>query len=431
MVKSSTEPLQEPSQEPSQELYRKEALLHASERTFGSTMITQPFSTRSLTVLLLVVTILSLVLLWQGQYARKETVQGYLRPDTGVSRVYPRNRGIVESIHVKEGDLVLKGTPLVNIRGTYSLADGQAASSKILSELRDQELRLIMQKKREKEKSALNEKLRIENLSSLKDEVSQLERIHRLQGARTAVSAQQLQASHDLKRKGYLSTTQWLLSKNNHLAEQKELVRIKQRLTRTRAALRNASHQQKLNPVLLADTLADINREISTINQKITELEERSSHLITAPITGRVTALNISVGEAASVNRPLLSILPEDATLYAWLFIPSRAAGLTEDGQRVRLMYDSFPYQQFGTHPGKILSISDSVISPGDISGPLRLKEPAFMAKVAIDKVTISAYGQERPLQTDMLVTADIVQAKRSILEWMLNPLFALRGRTW
>ncbi len=419
------------SAEPSTDLYRTEALQHASERTLGSTMITQPFSTRSLTALLTFVTILSLALLWQGQYARKETVQGYLRPDAGISRIYPRNRGIAESVYVGEGQLVQKGAPLISIRGSYALANGQAASSTILAELLEQEERLTLQVEREKEKSILNQKWRKENLDSLKDEIAQLERIHRLQGARTAVSAQQLKASHDLRRKGYLSTTQWLSSKTNHLAEQKELVQINQRLTRTRAALKNAVHQQKLSPVLLQDTLAIINRDISIINQKTTEQEERSSHLITAPVTGRVTALNISVGDSVSASRPLLSILPEDATLYAWLFIPSRAAGLTEDGQRVRLMYDSFPYQQFGTHPGKIISISDAVISPGDISGPLRLSEPAFIAKVAIDSATITAYGQERSLQTDMLVTADIVQAKRSILEWMLNPLLALRGRTW
>jgi membrane fusion protein len=93
-------------------------------------------------------------------------------------------------------------------------------------------------------------------------------------------------------------------------------------------------------------------------------------------------------------------------------------------------MYDGFPYQRFGTQSGTIISISDAAISPGELAGPLQIQEPVFVAKVALDKGTITAYGEERPLQTDMLLTADIVQAKRSILDWILDPLYALRGRT-
>ena len=62
--------------------------------------------------------------------------------------------------------------------------------------------------------------------------------------------------------------------------------------------------------------------------------------------------------------------------------------------------------------------------------GSWQIQEPVFVAKVALDKGTITAYGEEHPLQTDMLLTADIVQAKRSILDWILDPLYALRGRT-
>ncbi len=93
-------------------------------------------------------------------------------------------------------------------------------------------------------------------------------------------------------------------------------------------------------------------------------------------------------------------------------------------------MYDGFPYQRFGTHAGTIISVSDAAISPGELAAPLQIQEPVFLAKVALNKGTITAFGKERPLQADMLLTADIVQAKRSILEWMLDPLYALRGRT-
>lgn len=408
-----------------------EAIQHAGERSLGSTMITQPLTTRSLTIMLLLITGLTLIFLSQGEYARKETVTGYLKPDGGISRVYPGAKGIADELLIKEGDIVRKDEALVTVRVPYSLTDGQEANKKILSELHQQKERLQGRMAREIDKSDLERDWRQSKLKSLQDELSQLERVHSLQNSRIAVTSQQLQAFHDLRSKGFLSDTQWLKAKAANLAEQKELVQIGQRLIQIQAETINVTHLLNIVPVVLQDTLETLDREISDINQRITEVRGRSNYLITAPVAGRITALNVSVGDSVSANHPILSILPENSKLYAWLLIPSRAAGLTEDGQRVRLMYDSFPYQQFGTHAGTIISISDAVIRPGDISSPVRFNEPVFMAKVALQKETITAYGEKRSLQADMLLTADIVQGRRSILEWMLNPLFALRGRTW
>lgn len=416
--------------EPGSDLYRLEAIQHAGERTLGRTMIKQPLSTRSLTLFLMVITGISLTFLSHGEYARKETVAGYLMPDAGISRVYPSAKGIAEVLLIKEGDVVRKGEPLVEVRVPYSLADGEEANEEILSELLQQKEQLQQRHVREVSKSGLEEGWLQSKIGSLQDESSQLNRVRTLQVSRAEVTSQQLLAFRDLRIKGFLSDTQWLSARAANLAEHKELVQVEQRLTQVRFETKSTRHQLDLLPVVLLDTLETLDRKISDINQRITEIRGRANYLITAPVPGRVTALNLSVGDSLSSSRPILSILPEKSRLYAWLLIPSRAAGLTEDGQRVRLMYDSFPYQQFGTHKGTIISISDTVVSPGDIAGPVRVNEPVFMAKVKLEKETITAYGKERALQVDMLLTADIIQAKRSILEWMLNPLFALRGRT-
>ncbi|MFP6806214.1 MAG: HlyD family efflux transporter periplasmic adaptor subunit [Pseudomonadales bacterium] len=412
------------------DLYRLEALQHASERTLGSPMISQPFTTRALTILLLLITAVALLFLSQAQYARKETVSGYLRPDRGISRVYPRNQGVADTIYVKEGDYVKKGAPLVNVRAPYSLSSGEQASANILMEIELQKGQLKNRITREKEKTALELNWQQKNIASFEDELMQLKHLQDLQAARALVSSLQMAAAKELHQQGFLSNMQWLSSKVTSLAEQKEVVQIRQRITQKKSMLKAANHQLALLPTLVQDQLDLLDREYSLLKQRETEQRERSSHLVIAPITGKITAVSVSIGDSVSNVRSMLSIVPEGAQLYAWLLIPSRAAGLSEDGQRVRLMYDSFPYQQFGTQPGTIISISDAVIEPNDISGPLRPGEPVFIAKVALDKDSIIAYGIEKPLQIDMLLSADIVQAQRSILEWMLNPLFALRGRT-
>ncbi len=55
--------------------------------------------------------------------------------------------------------------------------------------------------------------------------------------------------------------------------------------------------------------------------------------------------------------------------------------------------------------------------------------ERVYRVTVAIDHQTIEAYGKAVPLQAGMTLTADIILEKRSLIQWLLDPLLSLRGR--
>src|SRR3546814_10277229 len=63
-------------------------------------------------------------------------------------------------------------------------------------------------------------------------------------------------------------------------------------------------------------------------------------------------------------------VLGDDARLDVELFAPSRAIGFARVGERVRLMYDAFPYQQFGTFGGTVTRISRTALGPDEIAAP-------------------------------------------------------------
>ena len=412
------------------ELFRKEAVDHAGQRALGHTMITQPLTTRFLSLILMAVTSITITFLYFGEYARRETVTGYLKPDGGISKIYPSAKGVAENLFVQEGQLVAKDQPLLMVRAPYSVASGEEVSDEILTELASQAAHLTQSMVREQQITNLDHKWQLARLAYLRDERSHLHRTQALQISRTKVTAQHLKAIQDLKRKGYVSDSQLFQSKTANLREQQELAQVARQITKIEAEIMNTHHRIETLPMASQEKLTSLEKEISSLRQKMTEIRARSNYLVTAPVAGVIAAVNVNIGEAIGDQRSILSILPQDSRLFAWLLIPSRAAGMAYDGQGVRLMYDGFPYQRFGTQSGTIISISDAAISPGELAGPLQIQEPVFVAKVALDKGTITAYGEERPLQTDMLLTADIVQAKRSILDWILDPLYALRGRT-
>jgi len=69
------------------------------------------------------------------------------------------------------------------------------------------------------------------------------------------------------------------------------------------------------------------------------------------------------------------------------------------------------------------------VWTAGERVGPLQAREPVYRVDVALQNQTVSALGQELPLRPGMLVNADLLLEKRSILEWIFEPVLRLKGR--
>ncbi len=48
-----------------------------------------------------------------------------------------------------------------------------------------------------------------------------------------------------------------------------------------------------------------------------------------------------------------------------------------------------------------------------------------FQIRAQIARQTIDAYGQAVPLQPGMLLTADVVLERRTLIEWLFDPIYA------
>ena len=133
------------------------------------------------------------------------------------------------------------------------------------------------------------------------------------------------------------------------------------------------------------------------------------------------------MGQLADPKRMQLEIVPLSASLRAELFFPTRAFGFVRPGQEVRILYDAFPYQKFGTYRGTIAKVSQSILTGNDAIGPVALREPAYRVTATLERPDIDAYGQKVPLQPDMLLKADVILDRRSLMTWLLDPLLSAR----
>ena len=184
-------------------------------------------------------------------------------------------------------------------------------------------------------------------------------------------------------------------------------------------------------PIEVEAAKADLASAEANIRERTTDAESRHAVFVIAPMGGKIAALPLATGQPVTAGATLAVLTPADGKLEAELLAPSRAIGFIKEGQEVRLQLQAFPYQRFGTLAGKVKSVSGTVLGPADVSIPgLQVHEPVFRVRVSLAAEEIVAYGQHQSLQPGMLLTAEVVLDRQSLLRWLFDPLYAVSRKT-
>lgn len=147
--------------------------------------------------------------------------------------------------------------------------------------------------------------------------------------------------------------------------------------------------------------------------------------MITAPVTGQVIVAEAREGMVANANSTLFVLAREGGRLQARMLVPSRAIGFLESGQEVRLAVDAFPFQRFGSVRAQITQISGTALMPGQAEVPLAFQDASYIVNADLVGNDLQAYGQSVRIENGMQFSADIIIDRRSLIEWLLDPLYA------
>ncbi len=409
-------------------LFRPEAIqFQQQRRLWGDVALLQPLSTKILTWFLTAAAISVCIFLFKGQYARKEIASGYLTPVAGTAKVFASQQGTIRAVYVSEGQSVEQGQPLLTIDTSQIAEDGADVNSTMLVALATRKELLTQQIAAQQERAASEQERLTSLIQGAEVEISQLQAQIIGQRERARLSEDAAQAGGELRGKGYMAEIEFNRRRSAAL-EQKQLLSSlegqlaarENQLTETRYALRQL-------PISLAEKVRSIRDDLSTLDVRIAELDGRRAFVIRAPIAGRVSTLQATDGQYAEPRRLQMEIVPAKTLLQAELFVPTRAIGFVELGQKVRIMYEAFPYQHYGTYSGRITKVSQTIVTAADAIGPLLLKEPVYRVTAMIDQPEIEAKGRRIPLQPDMLLRADIVLEERPLIQWLIEPLLSVR----
>jgi membrane fusion protein len=413
---------------PRHSLFRQEAVeFQQHHRQWGQVALLQSLSTKVMTWFFTTAVAIVFVFLFLGQYARKETVVGYLTPVSGTSKVFVPQQGTIKEIYVKEGQGVQTGQPLFAVETSQIAANGQDVNTTMLDTLESQRNLLTNHIAAEQERAKSEQERLTALIGGIETEISHLRAQIEIQNEQIRVSDILVSSVAGLRARGNISEPEFRQRELAALEQKQKLNSLNQQLAARHNQLTETRYSLQQLPTVMAQKIQSLRSELSTTEQRVAEINGRRAYIIRAGTVGRVSTLQATVGQFADPRRLQLEILPIDSVLQAELFVPTRAIGFVRPGQKVRVKYEAFPYQNFGTYTGQIIKVSHTILTSSDASGPIALKEPAYRVTAALERTDVDAYGEKIPLQADMLLSADIILERRSLVRWLLDPLLSIR----
>lgn len=245
---------------------------------------------------------------------------------------------------------------------------------------------------------------------------AQLEQARR----QTAVAVADLERAKSIAERGFVSRRDLEARESEVSRRRQEEARISEEIARARGEAMEAeavAAQARSESIFSAeDALQAASRARRDLAADETVMETRHE----SDITGTIASLPVRDGETVDAGQLIAIVVPEEDDMVAVLRIPASAMSDLKEGQEIGVSVDAYPYQTFGMIKTKVTKISRVAVEGKD--GPeyeIEARMPEMMM----------VYSEPVALLPGMTLTARITTRRRTIIEWILEPLYAVGRR--
>ena len=416
-------------------IFRKEVLEAKNQGWAGNVILTRPFSFTLLTICSLIIGLMIVFFLFFGSYTKRSTVQGQLVPKDGLIQVYSNVQGFISKKLVAEGQTVKKDDVLYSIATTKYNNEG-STSAAIDKELENKAAALDIEKYQINKAHELQVQIYLMQKSRLEDDLNQVVASIRLQEEEIETTKKVLDNYRSIIDIGAVSredfdskNMEYLLALEKKDSLETNKSSLKKQINEQSYTVEKLQHEHK-------NQLSQLDRLLYDNQQQSVEVKASESSVIQASQPGVVSSIYAQTGQYIDLSKPLMTILPQSNVLVAQLYVPDIAIGFMDVGDIVLLRYQAYPYQKFGHAKARISSIAKTAIAAQNIPsiGTVSLQEqmnnkPVYLVKAVLDRQDIQAYGERLPLQVGMTLEADVLQERRKLYEWVLEPIYSITGK--
>lgn len=396
--------------------------------------------------------VIAILLAW-GHHGTLDIIsitQGEVVPSSLVKKVQHLEGGIVREILVREGQVVQRDQPLLELESTASGADVGELKARVTA-LQVEIIRLEAEAAGKEELQFTSEQTHEfgeQRVRQVKEQF-QSRRVN-LKNAITGQSETVVQRQHDIqeiqarlrnaqKRSGLLKEqvdiSEKLLkndisSRYGHLDLLKELSAVQSRIeedtsavARAEAMLKEANAQLKL---VRSRYDEEVSKQLETARRDLIEHQARLGKFedsfrrtqVKSPVQGVVKSLNVAtLGGVIRAGETILEIVPEGDELVIEAKLPIHDIGYVSVGQQAKIRLISSDAARFGELNGQVVNVSPDtfVIKEGN---------PFYKVRVKTESASFVSRGQSYRLVSGMILQVSILTGHRSILEYLFSPLF-------
>lgn len=413
----------------SNELFRKEAIDGQSKNKLGEAMLLPRINHQILAAVLVCWFFLLCGLLVNASFSSKATVSGWLvNSKASIDIMAKEANGIVKSIKISNGQQVTKDQVLIQIsRNASALISGnyQEQFDSLLQQRDLLKQRQLILRNKYHQQTKQNETL-IQTFNRQLNINAQIENKLEEQLKETMVEEAAL---FSLLQTSNISKISYVAQKDKRQAIELQIAANHSSKLEFQQQRLSAEQFEIASKIALEEAQNTLESNLQSLNQEINRFETASDYVIRSPIDGVVHNLQAFAGETIGINIPLVQITPLNTSLKAVLFVPSSHAGFIKNNQLVQLKLNAFPYQKFGMSTARVSQVSQQILLPDQVKRiPVPLSTPVFIIEAVLNNQQINANGKALDLKAGMLFQADIILSKRSLLEWLLSPIYSLRG---
>ena len=330
-----------------------------------------------------------------------------LVPENGADPIQSPLLGLVQAVKVTEGQEVPAGTELFVLRS---------------DEIRGWQTQLQTSE---------------EDLRNFQARTTKLEEYYLTQ---VAIKKQERQsAERDVVfREKHLATDRDVFDRNQKLADQKlvsQIEMLEYRLAVDESERNLSVAQRQVDQLALqqqeleterARQRADEQSEVEKLKVRIQALKRQLENCvgdvmsIRAPYHAAVISLDHrNPGGVVQNGGELCQLARAEGVPRVRLLLEEAGVPKLVPGQNMRLFFEAFPYQRYGTITGKLDWISPAAVNSSE--------GQRFTGRATLDQTAFRTRGQERPLRVGMKGEARLLVGSRTLVEYAFEPLRQLR----
>jgi membrane fusion protein len=361
-----------------------------------------------------------------ASYARVETVGGAIVLDRGTAAIVASRPGIVTAVAVHDGEAVRAGTILARIRSEEEMAGGATMPQRVLQSLQAQDRRLSSQAGLLNVAAGAERARLLAQIAGFGDEIASLDTQIAAQRRLVEVAESDFNATRSIAERGFVSRRELDAREGALLARRQQLGQFEQARAAKSASLIEAQRTIAQSAASAEAQAAGVQSSRAELAGQLAQAELSRGYALAAPVDGTVTAITARIGQPAAQGQPMMVVMPRGARPRVELYVPSRSVGFLAIGQEVRLAVDAFPYQTFGTLRARIVQVATAAVPRQTADGGTI---PVYLVVAELPQPWILAFGRQQPLLPGMSLSAHIVTERRSLLEWLFEPVFAVSRR--